>query len=94
MRASMCAGRTNDCRGGSHIAGAMSEQSSHNSQDVSKKRLYSLKDASSYLGVSYWSVRDLIHDGTLRYIRIGRRLLVDIQDLDKFVEMNKTEFIY
>lgn len=72
----------------------MSEKLAHNPQGANKKRLYSLKDAASYLGLSYWSVRDLIHNGTLRYVKVGRRILLDIQDLDRFVEMNKTEFSY
>lgn len=72
----------------------MSGELSHNPHDIGKRRLYSLRDASRYLGVSYWSVRDLIHDGTLQYIKIGRRILVDIRDLDKFVELSKTEFTY
>jgi excisionase family DNA binding protein len=72
----------------------MSGQRIHNPQDGSNKRLYSLNDASKYLGVSYWTVRDLIHGGSLRYIKIGRRILVDLRDLERFVESQKECFTF
>lgn len=66
----------------------------HNPQDTDQKRLYSLREASSYLGVSYWSVRDLIHAGDLHYVKIGRRVLIDLRDLERFVESQKECFTF
>ena len=63
-------------------------------QDTYQKRLYSIREASSYLGVSYWSVRDLIHAGALHYVKIGRRVLIDLRDLERFVESQKECFTF
>ncbi len=56
------------------------------------KRLYSVNEAAEYLGRSVWSVRELIWAGTLPCVKVGRRVHVDIYDLEKFVEKHKTQF--
>ncbi len=53
------------------------------------KRLYNLKEASPYFGRSVWSMRELIWAGKIPIVRDGRRIFVDILDLEKFVETNK-----
>jgi len=53
------------------------------------KRLYSLPEAAAYLGRSTWSVRRLIWNGDLPQVRAGRRVHVDVQDLNAFIERNK-----
>jgi excisionase family DNA binding protein len=55
------------------------------------KRLYSVKDAARYLGVSPWAVRKLIWTGNLPHVRQGRRVLIDILDMNRFIEANKRE---
>jgi excisionase family DNA binding protein len=55
-----------------------------------KKRLYSIPEAGEYLGRTPWAVRHLIWDGILPSVRIGRRVQVDISDLDLLIERNKT----
>ena len=52
-------------------------------------RLFSLKRAADYLGVSYWTIRDYIFRGELPSVRLGRRVLVDVRDLDALVEKYK-----
>jgi excisionase family DNA binding protein len=52
-------------------------------------RLRSLRGAAFYLGLSYWTVRGLIWDGQLPYVRVGRRILIDCEDLDDFIERCK-----
>lgn len=59
-----------------------------------EKRLYSIKDASVYLGRSVWSVREMIWAGKIRYIKDGRRIFLDIHDMEAWVERNKTQFTY
>lgn len=69
---------------------------------VSRKaidRLLDLKDAATYLGLSYWTVRDLVLAGILPSVKIPcprsgdgrtiRRILVDRYDLDTFIEQSK-----
>ena len=53
------------------------------------KRLYSIPEAAQYLGRSPWSVRHLVWLGELPKVRSGRRLHLDIKDMDAFIEMNK-----
>jgi len=52
-------------------------------------RLLSQQEAAAYLGISYWTLRDLTFRGDLPSVRIGRRTLVDRQDLDAFLERVK-----
>ena len=63
------------------------------SRDRPVKRLYSIKEAALYLGRSVWAVREMIWAGKLPYIKDGRRILVDIYDMDEWIEKNKTRFI-
>ena len=55
------------------------------------KRLYSVREAARYLGVSPWSVRNLQKLRTLPCVRQGRRVLFDIHDLERHIENHKTE---
>lgn len=48
-------------------------------------RLLSQKEAASYLGISYWTLRDLLFRKEIPYLRVKRRLLVDRLDLDSFI---------
>jgi excisionase family DNA binding protein len=63
------------------------------SRDRPVKRLYSIKEAALYLGRSVWAVREMIWAGKLPYIKDGRRILLDIYDMDEWIEKNKTRFI-
>ena len=53
------------------------------------KRLYSVAEAATYLGRTEWGLRYMIAVGRLPVVRDGRRVLLDILDLDAFVERNK-----
>jgi excisionase family DNA binding protein len=48
-------------------------------------RLLSQKEAASYLGISYWTLRDLLFRNEIPYVRVKRRLLVDRLDLDGYI---------
>jgi hypothetical protein len=53
------------------------------------KRLYTLKEAATYLGRSTWSVRHLIGKGLLPQVRPDRRVQVDVRDMDALIEKYK-----
>jgi excisionase family DNA binding protein len=55
------------------------------------KRLYSVPEAALYLGRSSWSVRRLIWSGELPEVRAGRRVHLDIKDLDTFIDRHKAQ---
>ena len=55
------------------------------------KRLYSVREAARYLGISQWAVRHLNWSSKLPCVRQGRRVLFDIYDMDRFIEKKKRE---
>ena len=67
--------------------------------EAPESRLKNLKGAAAYLGVSYWTVRDLVINGKLPAVKIPcprardgrviRRQLIDVQDLDALIEASK-----
>jgi excisionase family DNA binding protein len=56
------------------------------------KRLYSVDEASIYLGRTVWAVREMVWGGKLPCIKDGRRILLDIRDMEAWVEQNKIRF--
>ena len=63
---------------------------------VPAPRLLDLRAAGRYLGMSYWTIRDLVQAGTVPTVRIPcprardgrviRRVLIDRRDLDALIE--------
>ena len=65
-----------------------------------QRRLLSLREAAIVLGVSYWTVRDYVLSGVLRSVTLPplrpregarpnatlRRTLIDVRDLDAFID--------
>jgi excisionase family DNA binding protein len=66
-------------------------QGMSNPRSLLKKRLYSIPEAAEYLGRSIWSVRELIWKGSLPSVRAGRRVHLDIVDLDEWIAKNKVK---
>ena len=58
-------------------------------KELGAKRLFSVKEAGRYLGRSPWAIRHLIWEGHLPQVRQGRRVMVDIIDMDRFIEKHK-----
>jgi excisionase family DNA binding protein len=58
------------------------------------KRLYSIKEASVYLGRSVWALREMLWAGKLPYIKDGKRILLDINDMNNWIEQNKTQYSF
>ena len=54
------------------------------------KRLYSLPEAAHYLGRTLWSMRELVWKGSIPIVREGKRIFVDIVDLEAYVNKHKT----
>ena len=53
------------------------------------RRLLSIAQASEYLSLSTWTIREMTWRGDLPHIRCGRRILLDIYDLDEWIERGK-----
>jgi excisionase family DNA binding protein len=60
------------------------------------KRLYSVPEAAFYLGRTVNALRQLIWAGKLPIVKEldGRRVLLDVKDLDAYIDRNKTSFSY
>ena len=59
------------------------------------KRLYSIKEASIYLGRSIWAVREMLWAGKMPYVKDGRRILLDINDMNiwKDIDVDNIYFL-
>ena len=56
---------------------------------VVEPRLLSQHEAARYLGISYWTVRDLVFRRDIPFVKIGRRVLVDRLDLNAYLDRSK-----
>jgi excisionase family DNA binding protein len=56
-------------------------------------RLLRTPAAAKYLGLSTWQLRKMINDGNLPYVqdKEGGPYMLDIVDLDKWIEQRKTK---
>ncbi len=57
------------------------------------KRLFTTEEASLYLGLSRWVLTKMVRDGLLPYVPCGRKKLIDVKDIDKWIEAEKTRHI-
>jgi excisionase family DNA binding protein len=53
------------------------------------KRLYTIEESAMYLGRTPWAIRHLVWRGELPCVRIGRRVQIDVRDLDALIERCK-----
>ena len=58
------------------------------------KRYFGLKEAAFYMGRGVYGVRELIWAGSLPCVRFGRRVHLDLLDLEKWIEQHKMKFDY
>lgn len=54
-------------------------------------RLLGFREAGTYLGCTYWTVRSMVERGAIPAVRIPgvRRTLLDVRDLDALIEQWK-----
>jgi len=55
-------------------------------------RLLALKDAAKHLGLSVWAMRERVWAGDIPVVQFpgGRKMYVDLLDIEDFIEQNKT----
>ena len=58
-------------------------------------RLLTLKAAADWLGLTVWAMRERIWQGQIPFIRFdgGRKIYLDVKDLEKFIERHKQMFV-
>jgi excisionase family DNA binding protein len=54
------------------------------------KGLLNIDDAAVFLGLSPWTGRLYVRNNTLGHVKIGRRVLIEIEELERFVNSCKT----
>jgi excisionase family DNA binding protein len=54
-----------------------------------ESRLLTIPDTARYLGCTVWAVRQMQWAKTVPHLRIGKRIVFDIQDLNKYIESAK-----
>ena len=65
----------------------------HATDHYSGARLLDFNAAATYLSLSYWTIRDMTSRGEIPCVRAGRRVLIDREDLDEWIERNKENWI-
>jgi len=57
-------------------------------------RLLTLKKAAEFLGLTTWAMRERVWAGDIPVVRFpgGRKIYIDIRDIERFIERNKMTF--
>ncbi len=55
------------------------------------KRLFDIKEAAEYLGRTVGALREMLYAGKMPFVRDGRRILIDIHDMDAWIDRSKTQ---
>ena len=54
-------------------------------------RFLTVKDTASYLSATVWFVRRLAWERKVAHVRLGKRVLFDKADLDRYIQSQKIE---
>ena len=57
--------------------------------NVPTKRLYSIKELVREIGATPWFWRTQIWDGQLPYIQVGKKMFIDREDVEAFIQKHK-----
>jgi excisionase family DNA binding protein len=55
------------------------------------KQLFDVNSAARLLSISPWTVRSYIHNGRLKPVRLGRRVLLEEAELERFIARAKAD---
>jgi hypothetical protein len=56
---------------------------------VPTKRLLSIKELVAHIGATEWFWRTQIWDGALPYVQVGKKMFVDREDVESFIQNTK-----
>lgn len=62
---------------------------SRKSRGRNMNALKNVEEAARLLGISPWTVRAYIRDGRLRPVRLGRRVLLEETELERFIASSR-----
>jgi len=52
-------------------------------------RLLRIPEAAHYIGATNWCVEELVRAGRLRFLVVGKYRVIDVRDLDDWIEVEK-----
>ena len=55
------------------------------------RRLLTVREAAQYIGRTESAVRELVWNGKLPHIRTDRRVMFDIRDLDRWIDIKRVD---
>jgi excisionase family DNA binding protein len=58
-------------------------------EQIIRPRLLTVQQAAAYLSTTVWAVRKMAWAKDVPHLRIGSRILLDVQDLDRFIQRAK-----
>jgi len=58
-------------------------------QSVPTKRLFSIRELVLEIGATEWFWRTQIWDGQLPYVKVGKKMFIDREDIETFIKNNK-----
>jgi len=61
----------------------------HNQTATENKRLFSIKELPSTIGGTVWYWRQAIWSGELPVVKFGKKQLVDMKDIESFIQKYK-----
>ncbi|MBM9514717.1 DNA-binding protein [Desulfogranum marinum] len=67
----------------------MNDFGKSNNDGVGAKRLYSIVELTRYIGATDWFWRTQIWEGHLPFIKVGKKMFVDVGDIEDFIASNK-----
>jgi len=56
---------------------------------ASTKRLFGIKELATEIGGTVWFWRSQIWDGQIPFVQVGKKMFVDRNDIEIFIEKNK-----
>ncbi len=54
-------------------------------------RLLNIKKASLYSGIPIWGIRQLIGNEQIKFIKLGNKFYLDVQDIEEWINASKTK---
>jgi len=57
------------------------------------KRLMNVKEASEFLNINPYTLYNWVSQKRIPYVKLGRRTLFDLNDLEEFISSNKVSIV-
>ena len=62
-------------------------------EEVLKEKIYTITQVAALLGVSYTMARNIILENKIKYVKIGKQILIPESEVRKLIELRKQKII-